>query len=317
MQIKKSDKYKIKIYLFFFVTFVVSCLFISLAPILNMPSSIPAWSDIFNLTDLRNNSNANNQPLSVHFIDVGQGDCIFVNTAHGNILIDAGGPGNSDTIIRYLRNLNVDKLDYVVISHPDLDHIGSMPEVIDALDVKNIIMPYIEKQNLPTTIIFKKLLISISKMNINVLPANPGICFTFGNIITNIIGPVSTNDEMNNMSVVIKIEFGNNSFLLTGDAETEEENEILANENVLKADVLKAGHHGSENSSGTEFLASVLPEYVIISCGKDNLFGHPNAETLNRFKRIDAKVLRTDQCGTIVIGSDGEKLTVYCESDGD
>jgi beta-lactamase superfamily II metal-dependent hydrolase len=289
-------------------------LFISIAPKLNLPVSIPSWSDIFSETGLRNISSTKDQPFTVHFIDVGQGDCIFIKTQKDNILIDAGERGNSETVIRYLHNLNVSKLDYVIVTHPDSDHIGSMPEVIDAFDVSNIIMSRIKKENLPTTKIFEKLLVTIKASNAKVYAANSGDQYTLGNTAITILGPVSQSDELNNMSVVIRIVYGKTSFILTGDAEFKEENDIIRKYGTLKSDVLKAGHHGSRSSSSAEFLNRVKPQIVVISCGKDNPYGHPNIEALDRFSAIGANVYRTDKLGTIVIGSNGEKLTTYWEN---
>jgi len=294
---------------------VFLCLFISIAPSLNLPFNVPTWSELFSETGLRSNSDAKDQPFSVHFIDVGQGDCIFIKAKNGNILIDAGKPGNSETIIRYLRNYNVSKLDYVIITHPDSDHIGSMPEVIDAFDVSNIIMSRIKKENLPTTKLFEKLLLTIKASNAKVYAANSGDKYVLGDTTMTVLGPVTQDAELNNMSVVVRIVFGKTSFLMTGDAEFKEENGIIQKyDTLLKSDVLKAGHHGSKSSSSAAFLNKVMPQVVIISCGKNNPYGHPNIEALDRFSAIGAEVYRTDKVGTIVIGSNGTTLTTYFEN---
>lgn len=315
IKIKKHyHKIKSAVLISFFIAIIMGCIFITAAPKLDLSFNVPSWSDLFSKAGLRNNTEANKQPLSVHFIDVGQGDCILIVTAEGNMLIDAGEPGESETVIRYLRNLNVSKLDYIIVTHPDSDHIGGMADVIETFEVANIIMPNIENQNYPTTTVFEKLLISINnKSGLVVLPATAGEIFNLSDATVTILGPVNPSQEMNNMSTVIRVELGSTSFLFAGDAEIDEENDILNNFSGIKSDVLKAGHHGSRNSSGDDFLNAVLPEKVIISCGRDNSFNHPNTEALDRFNNINAEVIRTDQYGTIVIGSDGENLTVYCE----
>lgn len=290
------------------------CLSISIAPNLRLPLKIPDWSDIFSAVGLRNDSPVNKLPFSVHFIDVGQGECILIKSKNANLLVDAGERGNSETVIRYLRNNNISKLDYVIVTHPDLDHIGSMPDVIENIAVSNIIMPRIDEDYYPKNETFEMLLEEIRESSIKVYAANSGDDYLIGDVKMTVLGPVTQRYDSNDMSVVIRIVYGKTSFILTGDAEYEEENEIINSGETLEADVLKAGHHGSKNSSNAEFLKKVAPGIVIISCGEDNSYGHPNPETLDRFKTIHAKVYRTDKLGTIVVGSDGEVITNYFEN---
>lgn len=310
---KKQSKKQQKIATGIFIVLLLASLMITAAPKLNLPF-VPTWDDLYSTAGLRSNIDAAKKPLSVHFIDVGQGDCIFIKAKQGNVLIDSGERGNSDTIIQYLHNLNVEKLDYIVTTHPDSDHIGSMPEVIEAFPVSHVIMPYLKKENIPTTKIFEKLVAAIDKSGAEVIAAKAGAQYNIGDVTMTVLGPVKSDDEMNNMSVVLKIEYGKTAFLFTGDAQTEEEKDIMNYGGNLKADVLKAGHHGSKNSSGIEFLNAVKPQIVIISVGRDNSYKLPNEEALERFQQIRAEVFRTDQCGTIVIGSDGKTLTKYYEN---
>ncbi len=316
IQNTKNNKLNIKrlIALVTLIIIIISSIAISFTPDLNLPFDIPEWHEIFKLVGLRNSSEQCLQPFSVHFIDVGQGDCILIKTEHGNTLIDAGDIGNSENIIRYLKNMNIYSLDYIIISHPDLDHIGSMSEIINEIRVSKIILPNINKENLPSTRNFEDLLNIISKSKALVYAANFGDEYLLGNAKMKILGPITQSSNLNNMSAVLRVEYGNTSFLFTGDAEEEEENDIIKSGENIKSDVLKAGHHGSKNSSGAEFLNKVLPSDVIISCGKDNLYGHPNSETLDRFKTIGAKVFRTDKVGIIVLTSDGEKITRYFQN---
>ena len=288
---------------------IILTLFVSFAPKLNIGTKIPTWPDLFTSAGLRDNSAINKLPLSVHFINVGQGDCILIKTDKGNALIDAGDTENSETITRYLHNHNVENLMYVFVTHPDSDHIGSMPDIIENFNVSEIIMPDIKIENLPTTKIYEKLLRTINNLGIETQTAINSDVYNLGDITITVLGPVSQDNEMNNMSLVLRVVYGSNSVLLTGDAEIEEENEILASGSTLKSDVLKAGHHGSKYSSGSDFLNAVMPRTVVISCGRDNSFGHPNVETLDRFIMIGAEILRSDFYGDIVVGSDGQNLT--------
>ena len=312
---KARNKKYIKVAIVAVAALVILSAAVFIIPAINPDAGIPSWSELFKNAGLRENSDKANAELSVHFIDVGQGDCIFIKTENGNALIDSGDIGNSDKIIRYLRNFNADKLDYVFITHPDSDHIGSMPEVIQSLEVTNIIMPDIESQYLPTTKIFEKLLNSISTKHINTSTAKVQDTFRLGAVTITVVGPITRDSEMKNISLVLLVVHGDNSFLLTGDAEIEEENEIISSGINIEADVLKAGHHGSKSSSGLKFLRMVKPKSVIISCGRDNSFGHPSIETLDRFSQLDAEILRTDFLGTITVTSDGTQLKYYFEKE--
>jgi competence protein ComEC len=294
---------------------VVISLLVFIAPMADLPFSVPTWPEVFSAAGLRDNSDISNLPLSVHFIDVGQGDCILIKTKDGNALVDAGNRGQDEAIIRYLWNQNVEALDIIFITHTDSDHIGGMPEVIEAFDVSKIIMPELNAENIPTTKIFEKLMNAIYERKIPVQTASQGQMFEFGEIAISVLGPISISSKMNNMSIVLRIEHRANSFMLTGDAEFDEENEIVNSGKVIKSDVLKVGHHGGKTSSGAVFLRAVSPRIAVISCGENNSYGHPSLETLERLDRVDANVYRTDWDGTVIIGSDGAELSVSTEKE--
>ncbi len=247
----------------------------------------------------------------VHYIDVGQGDCELVECDGKFMLIDAGENGYEDAVINYLRKLGVEKLDYVVASHQHSDHIGGMAEVLSEFNADKIIMPRLTKEQTPTNSTYKEFLQALQDSEAKVIEAKVGAKYTLGTSEFEILGPV-TNDaeDINNMSVVMRLEFGENSFLFTGDAETEEENEILDNGAYLDCDVLKAGHHGSGTSSSKDFLAAITPEMCIVSCGEDNKYGHPHENALKRMKKQTETIYRTDICGDIIVESDGENLSV-------
>lgn len=280
---------------------------------LNLPFDLPAWSDIFGQAGLIDNSPVSRSPMSIHFIDVGQGDCILIKTQHASALVDAGERGKGEKVVQYLRNQNIEQLDYVFITHPDSDHIGGMPEVLENFKVSKFIMPAIKKEDMPTTKIFEKLLKTIRDREIPAETATLHEVFSLGDASLTVLGPISQTSKMNNMSIVLRVVLGENSFLLTGDAETEEELEILKSGYLLKSDVLKAGHHGNKSSSGEDFLKSVSPKTVIVSCGRDNSYGHPSPESLRRFSQIGAEVFRTDRHGSIIVASDGEKISIDYE----
>ncbi len=249
--------------------------------------------------------------LTVTFVDVGQGDCVYLECGGMKMLVDGGEKYCEKTVSEFLYSRSVRSLDYVVATHPHSDHIGSLPYIIDNFDVKNAVMPMIPYELIPTNTSYEKLLSSVTDSGADVIRAKAGESFTLGDASVEIIGPVSdTADELNDMSAVLLVRYGEVSFLLTGDAETPEENSILESGADVKCTVLKAGHHGSSYSSGEAFLAAASPEYFVISCGEDNDYGHPAESTLKKFEAYSDKIYRTDKLGSITFRTDGESVTV-------
>ena len=251
------------------------------------------------------------QDCKVHFIDVGQGDCELVECGGKYMLIDAGENGHETEVLNYLHALGIKKLDYVVASHQHSDHIGGLSEVLEEFEAENIIMPRLTKAQTPTNSTYREFLNAVKNSGAKVIEAKVGATYDLGGAKFEILGPV-TNDaeDINNMTAVIRLDYGKNSFLFTGDAETEEELEILNNGADLDCDVLKVGHHGSGTSSSNKFLEAVTPEICVISCGEGNDYGHPHDNAVKRLKKQTDKIYRTDICGDVVISADGEKLSV-------
>ncbi|MDR1410440.1 MAG: MBL fold metallo-hydrolase [Oscillospiraceae bacterium] len=278
----------------------------SLLPSLGLPG-IPDWDTIFTETGLRGGE-TDDLPLQAHFIDIGQGDCTLIQSGGVNVLIDGAKPGNDKVINAYLKNHNVKQLDYLIATHPDSDHIGSLPEVIKAYPPKNVILPRLSEKNTPSTKNYTSLLSAIKASGAKAIAAELGKSYTIGEAKMEILAPFTQYDDTNNMSVVARVTLGNIAYLFTGDAETKSERDMLVSGRTLRADVLKAGHHGSKTGSGKAFLAAVNPKAVVISCGQDNSYGHPHMETLKKLTAIGAQVYRTDQLGTIIIATDGKEL---------
>ena len=244
--------------------------------------------------------------LKVHFIDVGQADSILIQQGNNNMLIDAGNNDDEDTLRNYINNLGIKEFTYVVGTHPHEDHIGSMDYIINSFKVGKIYFP----KTTATTKTFENLVNAVQNKGMQFTAPVVGEAFNLGEAKCTILAPnCDSYEDANNYSIVIKLEYGNNSFLLTGDAEDVSEKEMLSNGLDLKADVLKAGHHGSKSSSTDAFLNAVNPKYAVISVGKDNDYGHPNKETLQKFSSRGIKVYRTDESGTIVVTSDGNNIT--------
>ncbi|NLM52842.1 MAG: MBL fold metallo-hydrolase [Firmicutes bacterium] len=244
--------------------------------------------------------------LQVHFIDVGQGDAIFVQTEQQNVLIDAGERGK--TVVNYLKNLGVAEIDLVIGTHPHADHIGGLIDVLQAFPVKEVIDPGV----VHTTKTFEAYLTLIDEKNIKFTEGRAGLSRTLApNINLEILHPTSpSGDNLNNASLVTRIICGQIAFLFTGDIESDAEKEILGRKGSLSSTVLKIAHHGSRTSTSTAFLNAVSPEVAVIMAGSGNTYGHPHAEILQRLTEAQVKIYRTDLHGTIVITTDGQDYKI-------
>ena len=247
--------------------------------------------------------------LRVNYIDVGQGDSIFIQLPNKEtMLIDAGEAYEADNVINYLNSLGIKKIDYVVGTHPHTDHIGGLEEIVNTFDIGSIYMPKASS----TSNTYLDLLTAIKNKGLKIKTAKSGVVvLDDDNLKLEFIAPNSDNySELNNYSAVLKLTYLNNTFLFMGDAETLSEDEITSD---VDADVIKVGHHGSDSSSGIEFVNKVSPEYAIIMVGVGNSYNHPYQSIIDRYESVGAKVLRTDLDGNIVCDSDGVEVT--CSGD--
>ncbi len=296
------------------ITLVIALLVIVLitaAPYMNLPFDIPTWGELLSLDEPNEaveDAAATEQPLTVHMIDVGQGDSILIKFDSHAMLVDAGERGNDETIINYLKGLGIEKLEYIVATHPHSDHIGSMPKVIEAFDVENVIMPKLPNKLIPTTSIYKQLIKAVKASGAKTISAKPQAEYMLGDAKITILGPVGTPEDLNDASIVMRLDYGSTSFMFTGDAEAASEKRILDSGADVNADVLKMGHHGSSTSTCKEFFEAVSPSLALISCGTDNDYGHPHRETIELLKTSGIDYERTDLKGTIIVGSDGKNL---------
>lgn len=259
-----------------------------------------------NTNIIDNNTNITNNLLKIHYIDVGQGDSTFIELPNNEtMLIDTGEREYYDTINSYINKLGYKKINYVIGTHPHTDHIGSLEYIVKNYDIENIYLPKASNN----TQTFLRLLQSIKDKELSVNTAKSGLyILNNDDLKIKIIAPNSDSYEnLNNYSIVIKIEYRNKSFLFMGDAEVLSEKEITDN---VKSDVIKVGHHGSTTSSSSTFINKVKPKFAIISVGKNNSYNHPHKEIINRYKELGAKVYRTDELGTIVLESDGTNIKI-------
>ena len=246
------------------------------------------------------------EDLVIHYLDVGQGDSIFIELPQKkSMLIDASTGAYGEGIADYIEDKGYSKIDYLVATHPHADHIGGMEDMVEEFEIGEIYMPRAST----TTKTYKNLLTAIKKKGNKINTAKAGVSIYSGSGINiQILAPNSTSyEDLNNYSVVIKLTYGKKSFLFMGDAEMLSEDEITAD---VSADILKVGHHGSSTSTSEDFINRVNPEYAVISCGKDNSYGHPHKETMATLKKYDVEVLRTDTMGTIIATTDGTDLEI-------
>jgi competence protein ComEC len=270
-----------------------------------------AFDGLENTVGISDTAVSETDGLSITYFDVGQGDCALIACDGKTVLIDAGEAVYSEKIIRALNLLGIRELDYAVCSHFHSDHIGSMPAVIEEFAPSQIIMPALSPEYVPDTYIYGKLLESTEECNAEIINPLPGDSFTLGTAKFTVLGPLNElTENQNDISLVIKLTYGERSFLFTGDAEKDEEKDIVDSGADLESDVLKVGHHGSSNSSSLEFLAAVKPSFCIISVGKDNDYGHPHEKTINNIMRYTDKIYRTDICGDIHLTCDGKEIKI-------
>lgn len=249
--------------------------------------------------------------LTAEFLDVDQADCeLFFLPDDKILLIDAGNRGDGEEIVNYLKSKNIERIDYLVATHPHADHIGGMSDVVDSFEIGQIFAPRVAKGDVPTTKTYEDFLISVQNKGLKLTAAKPGTTlFEGADYKAECFAPNSDDyKELNDYSVVVKLSYGIHSFLLTGDAETLSEGEMLNAGFNLDSDVLKVGHHGSDTSSSKEFLQAVSPKYAIISCGTGNDYGHPHRQTLTALENLEGieKTFRTDLENTIIFTADGK-----------
>ena len=248
------------------------------------------------------------EPLEVHYIDVGQGSATLLKSGRHAMLIDTGDSDQGTKIQLYLTKQGVENLDYLVLTHPDADHIGGAPVIITKFGIGQLFLSNYEKDNKTT----QKVRDAMQYKGLTASDCQVGDTYTLGNASFTILAPVKEYADSNNASIVIMVQNGNNRFLFTGDCEAEAEADLIASGADLSADVYLAGHHGSDTASSQAFMDAVSPSYAVISCGEGNSYGHPHAEVLNRFRSMGIQVFRTDEQGSVIAESDGTGITWNC-----
>ena len=234
--------------------------------------------------------------LRIYYLNVGQADSTLVINNGETMLIDGGNEADSPLIIQYIKRLGISKIDYIIATHPDSDHIAGLDKIILAFDVGCVYMPITNKSNKEMNELYNAI------EDKNVIHPNASDYFYLGNSKCTILNSGDTSKVSdNNSSIVLQLDYGETNCLFMGDAESEVEENVTWND----IDILKVSHHGSKDATSLTFLEKVKPEYSIISVGKDNSHNHPSNETLSNLNAVNSTIYRTDENGTIILTSDG------------
>ncbi len=245
------------------------------------------------------------EKMAVHFLDVGQGLSILVQSGGQNLLYDGGDQSHADQVVSYLQQQNVQNIDYMISSHYDEDHLGGLVECLNNFTVSNLFGPdYVHTSDL-----FNTFMNTATANAITVQYPSVGDTFDFGTGSFTVLAPNGISQNSNDNSLVIKLENGSNSFIFTGDAEETSEQDMISTGMNLDCDVLSVGHHGSASSTTWDFLEATSPSYAVISCGINNQYNHPSADTMGRLSDMGIPVFRTDKQGTIIAVSDGTTIS--------
>ncbi len=244
--------------------------------------------------------------IKFHFVDVGQGDAILITTPEGNMLVDTSIKGAREELVAYLDSVGVKDFKYLVLTHPDADHIGNADYIIENYKIETILL----SAEPSTSKTYERMLDAMEASDAEVITPEAGYVFELGGLRNTVLAPLEDYGDANEMSIVIRSVFGKTAVMLTGDAEHKSEEDIVVKygADALKCDLLKMGHHGSSTSSTEAFLRLVDPTYAVISCGEGNTYGHPHGETIERLENMKIKYYRTDLLGTIVFITDGETI---------
>lgn len=252
--------------------------------------------------------------LEVHMIDVGQADSFLLVQDDKTALVDCGTRSTGKDVVEYLNSLEITKLDYVFGTHPHDDHMGGMYEVITNFEIGEIIIPEVEDGKV-TSNWYMKLMKELNTGNYKVTFAKLEDIYNLNDAVMEIIGPVSKPDgsNINNYSTVLKVSFGEMDMIMTGDAETEIEKEIIESGKDIDAEILKVGHHGSDTSTSDEFLDEISPEYALISTKVGNKYEHPIKSTMEKLEEREIEIYRTDENGTVIVTIESDKVSFNCE----
>lgn len=271
----------------------IICLLLSLASLKNLDTELVNKSEF-----------SKGDAVYVHFIDVGQGSATLIQQGVRGIIIDAGEREYGDRVVDYMKDCGIEKVILAVGSHPHSDHIGGLDEVISAFPTDEVILPELTESNTPTTRVYEDLLIAIDEKDIDVtfVDEETFYCNMTSSVSLSTLGPVEQSKNFNNMSVMCFVDCFDTTFFIPGDAEKGELESVYEVSDIyeLKADVMAMSHHGSDTALYKPFLDAVDADVAVISCGKNNSYGHPHEKLLDYIRDNKMNCLRTDEQGDII-----------------
>ena len=290
------------------------CCLVSLNETMQAPF-LPTWDELFVQFGLREDVELPDSQFCIRVMDVGNADAILLQNGDRFALIDAGERDDGEELVSFFQRVGITRLEYVIATHPDSDHIGGMADVVNAVEIGTFLMPFMPQGHEPTTRVYENLLLALVDKNIKPIDPSYGDSFTFGDARIDILSGLLESTETNEQSIVCRIVFGNHRFLMMGDAGKDVEESLLSAGADLRADVIKVGHHGSRSSSTDAFIRAVSPQYALITCGLGNSYNHPHGETMDTLRKYEVSVYRSDMHGEITLVSDGQTITVQTEGE--
>ncbi len=276
-------------------------------------SFIPSWNELYVMTGLRDDLSLPEDAFKMTLRDVGNADCILLQSGDHFALIDAGEADDGEELVTYCKQTGIERFEFVIATHFDYDHIGGMTDVIGNIEIGTFYLRFMPAGYTPTTKTYEKMLTALVDRNVSVVEPKFGENVKLGDASIEFLSGHTDYKDTNDQSIVCKATLGNTSFLFTGDAGKATEKDLLDEQIDLRADVLKVGHHGSNTSSTEAFLQEVSPKYAVISCGFLNKYGHPDMDVLDRLSKQNVQVFRTDIDGAITLMSNGKTVTVMSE----
>lgn len=274
---------------------------------------IVTWNQIFLLTGVVNGVTPSKSAFAVYYLDVGQSDCTIIKCDDEVLLIDTGTTNQVYSIRESLYTLEIKDIDYMIVTHQHDDHMSGASELIKYYNVSNIMMPKLTDVNLVDSLTYKNLIKTISEYDVNPIAIESGYTFKLGSSFVEVLTPIKQDKDLNNMSAIIKITYGDTSFIFQGDSDQKIEKQLINLGFDLSADVIKIGHHGSKTSSDDVYLNEVNPDYAVISCGPDNNFGHPSYSVINKLEDKGIATYVTSLHGNIIATSDGNNVTLVTD----
>lgn len=295
---------------------VLLCIFALIVTVLEL-FGITNWHKVSLFSGAVDGIKVADTDFAIYYLDVDQSDCSIVVCDGEVMVIDTGSYPQLDDIQEALYALEVETIDYLVITHQHDDHMSCAERLIGIYNVENIVMPKLSKENIVNTETYNRLLHAIDDYEVNPIAAQHGNFLELGSATVEVLAPLKQYKELNNMSIVMKITYGETSFLFQGDAESQVETDLLYSDYDLTADVLKLGHHGSKTASTEKYLDAVNPQIAVISCGQGNTYGHPRVTVMEYLVERDIDFYITVDSGDITVSSDGKNIEVFTEKESD